>query len=119
MEHQARPHTGAEVGRALRQVAEPVVEGEMQAAVQGGVQLIRRPIRAVELQARLHHLDAQVVFLADHQTGAFVLRKAQDAPLFPFGKLGTYQVAFHQGQSRDMRQRVHVDDPVAPLGQGL
>ena len=95
MQHQGSPHAGAEVSRALGQIAEPVVKGKMQLLIQPGVQLIGQTVRLIRRHAGEHHLQPQMVLFVEHQAHRFVLRQQQGAALAAAGKFRADQVTFH------------------------
>src|SRR5208337_583811 len=67
VQHHAHPHSRADVRGAGRQVAEPFVEGVSDFFFNGVVDGVDLFPDAVQVEAALHDLDPQVVFLVDHE----------------------------------------------------
>ena len=82
VQHHADPDAGADVGRAGGQVAEPLVEGVIQALFQLVIEAIDLLPDFREREPGAHHLDAEVVLLVDHDRGDLVAADGDPARAF-------------------------------------
>ena len=107
MQHGADAHAGAEVGRAGGQVAELGAEGEIELALQFGVDLVDGHARPAELQAGPQGLHPQMVLLVDHHAERFLLVDDQAAAGVLGGVFAADQMALDENLFVQRPQVIH------------
>ena len=116
VQHHAHPHAGADVGGAGRQVAQPLVEGVGDLLLDQVVDAVDLLPDAVQVQPALHHLDAQVVLLVDHQAELLVAVDGHGAGALALGVLAADQVPLDEELAVDLLQLRQVDVEQVGLG---
>ena len=94
VQHHADPQPRADVGRTRRQVAVAGVVGVQQHRFEVVVDAVDAFPGAAKVQAALHHLDAQMVFLVDHHAVLFVRGDRHGAAALGVGQFPADQLAF-------------------------
>ena len=96
VEHDADANAGADVGRAGGQVAELGAEGVGQLFLELVVELVDRVPDFREPEARKHELDAEMVFLVDHDGDVFQRAQGDAARAVAGGQLAGDDLALDQ-----------------------
>ena len=118
MEHDADADAGADVGRAGGQVAELRAEGEGELFLELVVELVDRVPDFGEAKARKHELDAEMVFLVDHDGDVFQRADGHAARAVAGGQLAGDDLALDQELAVEGGQAVDVDVGQLELGVG-
>ena len=111
--HGRGPHSGSEVGRARREVAEVRGEGVVEGILERAVELVDRRPGLLQLKARPEHLDPEVVLLVDHDRNRLVLADDDAASLLGAAQLAADQVALNQDPLLQLAQFAHADRKAA------
>ena len=96
VEHHADADAGADVGRAGGQVAELGAEGVGELFLELVVELVDRVPDFGEPEAREHELDAEMVFLVDHDGDVFQRADGDAARAVAGGQLAGDDLALDQ-----------------------
>ena len=107
VQHHAHPHARADVGRAGGQVAELLVEGVGDVLLDEVVDAVDLLPDALQVQAALHDLHAEVVFLVDHQAELLAAVDGHGAGALALGVLAADEVPLDEQLPIDAFQLVH------------
>ena len=109
MEHDAHPDASADVGRAGREVAKAGVEGVGDDSFDLVVHHLDLLPGPEQIEPAVHALDAQVVFLVDHQADLLHHIDRNAAGALRLGMLAADELPLHQKLAVDLLQVPHVD----------
>ena len=104
MQHHAGAHARADVGGTGGQVAELLAEGVADPLLEQVVHAVDVLPCLVEGEAAAHHLEAEVVFLVDHQADGFLGSEGDAARPLGGGQLAADELPFHQQLPVQRRQ---------------
>ena len=96
VQHHADPHAGADVGGAGGQVAPALVEGVGHMLLDQVVDVVDLFPGRLQVQPALHHLDAQMILLVDHQAERLARVDGHGSCPFALGVLAADQLSFDQ-----------------------
>ena len=117
VQHHAHPHAGADVRGAGRQVAQPFVEGVGDLLFDGVVDGVDLFPDAVQVEAALHDLDPQMVFLVDHEAEFLGLVDGHGPAALAFGVLAADEVPLDQQLAIDAFE--FIDGDIEQIGRNL
>ena len=95
VQHDARAHARADVGRAGRQVAEFLGEGVTHALFEQIVDPVNVLPGLVQSEAAAHHLKAKVILFIDHKADGFVRAEGDAARPVGGGQLSADELPLH------------------------
>ncbi|GBD37513.1 hypothetical protein HRbin36_02648 [bacterium HR36] len=108
---QVEQHTGAHacthVGRAGREITKFFTEGVANVFGQGVIEGVDVVPGFFQLEATANHLNAEMVFLIDHDGTGFVVANGHAALPVGVGVLATDELAFHQELAIQFGEFVH------------
>ncbi len=109
MEHDAYSQTGADVGRAGGEIAEPVVVGVCNAGFDEVIELVDLLPGGPKIETALEDLNPQVVLFVNHHAHLLALIDEHRPSAFGVGMLAADELPFDQELTIDGFQRADID----------
>jgi len=106
--HHTHPEPGADVRRAGGEIAKLLVEGVVHAAFQNIIQPRDLPPGGIQIEAAVHHLHAEMIFLVDHQAVGFLPVDRSGAGTVAFGQFVADELSLDEELPIERRQLVDV-----------
>ena len=111
MEHHRRPHTCSEVGRALRQITQPLVKSEFQPLVKQGIELVGGIVGCLQRKPLLNHLQADMILFVEHDAQALILAEQERPALAAADELWADKAFLDQRHALLRFELAHADKP--------
>ena len=119
MNHKRGAHTGAEVGRVLRQVSAGLGVRDLGALVKKIIERDRAVIRVLQRQSRGERLDSDVILPSDHHGRLLVLIHKERVRSLFVRELGSDQTLLGEGRRLERRFRDKVNSLKSRRGESF